>query len=973
MAYRDEVLADSPVGYWRLGEASGTVANDETANNRDGTYINTPTLGVAGPGTLTDTAITIVRANSERVEIPDAADWSITSHAGNAFTVEFWVKWVDYPDNNTERQYVISKESGEWAFMCFEQSLGNQPCFIVWDTGFADIARAAWDMAGPTEGTWYHIVAGYDGAAAFLYVNGTASTAITHPGSMANYTQNANQLVIGARNDSGLQTLEGSVDEVAIYGHVLSPTRIQAHYDAAFAEPGVTVNATASNIDVAGKPATLADPITFVGVGSRRTGYGTTVGVPSGVQADDLLLTAIVVAGNQTVTPPVGWTQLVTHSTASAAFPELRFYVFWRIADGLEGTSESFTISNDEWYAAQMAAYRSDTGFFHKDQSAVHQGISPFSITPTTDPALVFYTHWNSSSNGTTPTVPSGLTNRNRTSVGISATEYIGSILADLEQTTASQVTVTPGNDDASLRNVAAMAAFTVGGSSSPTVGATVANVNVTGVDPIGVAGSTEPKASVTNIDITAQPANAELPGGVIADTANITITAHDIEFNEWQQVVLGNDPVRWYRMDDDLAALDDYFEVQQISNLAGAPTSVPGVSGVPGLGLKNGAYEFPVVNTSSVTYEAWVRTTADGIIFGADVNDYTKTTGFTTLTITEYTGEKAILVYNNKLSRYEDTEFVDNKFLSIGPDIADGSWHHIMLVKKTVDSTTSYKTFIDGVEYTPGLNFEFLLDGSMTRRAAFGRATDAGIAVDNADMEFDELIIYNSALTVEDAADHTTVGRGGTSVQPVSTVTNITVEGVDPPGYVSVDVQKAGISLRSHMPSVQVNGGLIIGAHTTEIDVAGPAPQLVVNRDQFEETIPTNISVTAKEAFVSIAADTLKFIAASDTSLTAIDAQPINELDFGALLYVETKELAFKLGNLGDAPKDMIVSITSNNQTLRDNFTVSTDDVNYYNSVTVRNIGPNEVSDPIWVRIDSQIDRPAVATVLINVEQRNA
>jgi hypothetical protein len=48
MSYQGEVLVDSPVGYWRLGETSGTIANDETANNLDGTYVNAPTLGVAG-------------------------------------------------------------------------------------------------------------------------------------------------------------------------------------------------------------------------------------------------------------------------------------------------------------------------------------------------------------------------------------------------------------------------------------------------------------------------------------------------------------------------------------------------------------------------------------------------------------------------------------------------------------------------------------------------------------------------------------------------------------------------------------------------------------------------------------------------------------------------------------------------------------------------------------------------------------
>ena len=33
-SYSQEVLADSPLAYWRLGEASGTTAADASGNNR---------------------------------------------------------------------------------------------------------------------------------------------------------------------------------------------------------------------------------------------------------------------------------------------------------------------------------------------------------------------------------------------------------------------------------------------------------------------------------------------------------------------------------------------------------------------------------------------------------------------------------------------------------------------------------------------------------------------------------------------------------------------------------------------------------------------------------------------------------------------------------------------------------------------------------------------------------------------------
>ena len=46
--YSQQVLADTPAAYWRLGEASGTTAADSSGANRTGRYLNTPTLGQPG-------------------------------------------------------------------------------------------------------------------------------------------------------------------------------------------------------------------------------------------------------------------------------------------------------------------------------------------------------------------------------------------------------------------------------------------------------------------------------------------------------------------------------------------------------------------------------------------------------------------------------------------------------------------------------------------------------------------------------------------------------------------------------------------------------------------------------------------------------------------------------------------------------------------------------------------------------------
>jgi hypothetical protein len=46
-AYKDAVLADTPAGYWRFGEPSGTVLTDSSPNLNNGTYLGGVALGTA--------------------------------------------------------------------------------------------------------------------------------------------------------------------------------------------------------------------------------------------------------------------------------------------------------------------------------------------------------------------------------------------------------------------------------------------------------------------------------------------------------------------------------------------------------------------------------------------------------------------------------------------------------------------------------------------------------------------------------------------------------------------------------------------------------------------------------------------------------------------------------------------------------------------------------------------------------------
>lgn len=81
----------TPTAYYRLGESSGTTANDVSGNGYDSNYDNTPTLGATGLlGGDADTAVTFDSASSEKITVPGATKWgTLGSSLGSGISVAF--------------------------------------------------------------------------------------------------------------------------------------------------------------------------------------------------------------------------------------------------------------------------------------------------------------------------------------------------------------------------------------------------------------------------------------------------------------------------------------------------------------------------------------------------------------------------------------------------------------------------------------------------------------------------------------------------------------------------------------------------------------------------------------------------------------------------------------------------------------------------------------------------------------------
>jgi hypothetical protein len=226
--YEAEVLTDSPFLYWRLNDPSGTVAEDASGNDRDGTYINTPTLGVAGLiANDPDEAITLTQANLENVERIVAG---VTG--GTAFSMECWVKIGAQDDADVIMMESRSTASGPITKVGVATAAGGGIQYQVRRDDAVDQINVTHPVPGLYDDTPHHIVVTDEDVAGTrtyrIYVDGVQVASGTY--TRGTYTLH-NAITLGARftGSSHGNWLNGTLDEFALYDHVLSPSRIYEH------------------------------------------------------------------------------------------------------------------------------------------------------------------------------------------------------------------------------------------------------------------------------------------------------------------------------------------------------------------------------------------------------------------------------------------------------------------------------------------------------------------------------------------------------------------------------------------------------------------------------------------------------------------------------------------------------------------------------------------------------------------------
>jgi hypothetical protein len=236
VTYISEVLADTPLGFWPLDEAGGTTATDISGNARHGTYVN--------PGSI------VFRDLTREMDEGNAGDVLLDNTGGNlgyvqvpgtgletaSFTVEGWCKspFQDFDGGAVGVLFSMSKAGVRRWSLLHDVSTTRRWFAAVTGAVSPSMFYPVGGPGGMGNFDWYHVVLTFTASTFEFWVNGelVASNAV------GILTTTGTDFIIGA----DLQNLAngwgqsvrgpGGVHMVALYDHVLTETRIKAHYNA---------------------------------------------------------------------------------------------------------------------------------------------------------------------------------------------------------------------------------------------------------------------------------------------------------------------------------------------------------------------------------------------------------------------------------------------------------------------------------------------------------------------------------------------------------------------------------------------------------------------------------------------------------------------------------------------------------------------------------------------------------------------
>lgn len=221
-SYLNEVLQDTPVGYWRMNETSLPAVVDSSGNNLTGTFVNSPTI--QQPGLLIgdpNKSIQFLQAFINSASITHTSKLNL----GDSFTFE----WLHNNSLSGGSAGICEKGTGSFRIRITSNKLRLM-------TGSTELAVSSNDFASSTT---YHCAVVKVGSFIKIYVNGED---VTIPVTNVTLTSNSEPLILAYVPSANL-CINGRMDEVAVYNYAVPQIRIKQHYRAS-----IDTNASDTNL-----------------------------------------------------------------------------------------------------------------------------------------------------------------------------------------------------------------------------------------------------------------------------------------------------------------------------------------------------------------------------------------------------------------------------------------------------------------------------------------------------------------------------------------------------------------------------------------------------------------------------------------------------------------------------------------------------------------------------------------------------
>lgn len=216
--YSDAVLANTPLGYWRLGESGGSTFADSSGNGHTLTFSAGVTTGADGPLRDGNAAATFDgTANAKAVTSSGVNTW----FGDTTLSFEAWVYNAAW--EAATHEMVISLGAAHYLSV----NLAKPIMALTLSSGL----KTNQATAAISAGAWHHLVTTWaSGEPLRLYVDGAEVVGGTPAAATGTITSSAN-IFVGCLGGASLFT-SGLIDEVALYRSQLTAAQVLTHFRA---------------------------------------------------------------------------------------------------------------------------------------------------------------------------------------------------------------------------------------------------------------------------------------------------------------------------------------------------------------------------------------------------------------------------------------------------------------------------------------------------------------------------------------------------------------------------------------------------------------------------------------------------------------------------------------------------------------------------------------------------------------------